>query len=41
MAIQRRGRDEEWLDYQVHHGDTQVKNILGIYAKYMTTVYGE
>ena len=26
---------------KVHHVDTQVKNILGIYAEYTTTVYGE
>jgi hypothetical protein len=26
---------------KVHHVDSQVKNILGIYAEYTTTVYGE
>lgn len=26
---------------KVHHVDTKVKNILGIYATYETTVYGE
>jgi hypothetical protein len=26
---------------KVHHVDTQVKNILGIYAEYTTVVYGE
>jgi hypothetical protein len=26
---------------KVHHVDTQVMNILGIYAEYTTTVYGE
>jgi hypothetical protein len=26
---------------KVHHVDTQVKNILGIYAEYITIVYGE
>ena len=26
---------------KVHHVDSQVKNILGIYAEYTTVVYGE
>jgi hypothetical protein len=26
---------------KVHHVDTKVKNILGIYAEYTTVVYGE
>ena len=26
---------------KVHHVDTEVKNILGVYAEYTTTVYGE
>ncbi|MGD0016058.1 MAG: TRL-like family protein [Verrucomicrobiia bacterium] len=26
---------------KVHHVDTQVKNILGVYAEYTTVVYGE
>lgn len=26
---------------RVHHVDTEVKNILGIYAEYTTVVYGE
>ena len=26
---------------KVHHVDTKVKSILGVYAEYITTVYGE
>jgi hypothetical protein len=26
---------------KIHHVDNKVKNILGIYAEYITTVYGE
>jgi hypothetical protein len=26
---------------KVHQVDTQIKNVLGVYAEYTTTVYGE